>query len=54
MGILTGVKSIAQELGFLPLKPQEGESLESAADRVVRDMLVRLSRRVGRYSLSRQ
>ena len=41
-GILTGVKGIAQELGFLQLTPQEGESLDAAADRVVRDILVQV------------
>ncbi|MFH1763190.1 MAG: peptidylprolyl isomerase [Gemmatimonadota bacterium] len=42
MGILTGVRAIAQELGFFQLTPQEGESLEAAADRVVRDRLVQI------------
>jgi hypothetical protein len=41
-GILAGVKGIAQELGFLQLTPQEGEGLDAAADRVVRDILVQV------------
>jgi hypothetical protein len=41
-GLLSGVKSIAQELGFFELTLEEGESLESAADRVVRDILVQV------------
>jgi hypothetical protein len=41
-GILTGVKSIAQQLGFFQLTPQEGESLEATADRAVRDILVQV------------
>lgn len=42
MGILIGVKGIAQQLGFLQLEPQEGESFEAAADRKVRDILVQI------------
>jgi hypothetical protein len=42
MGILTGVKSIAQQLGFFQLTPQEGESVEAAADRAVREILVQV------------
>jgi len=41
-GILTGVKSIAQQLGFFQLTPQEGESVETAADRAVREILVQV------------
>jgi len=42
MGIRDGVKGIAQQLGFLNLTPQEGESPEAAADRVVRGLLVQI------------
>ncbi len=42
MGILTGVKGIAQQLGFFQLAPEEGEDLEAAADRVVREILVQI------------
>jgi hypothetical protein len=38
-GILSGVKGIARQLGFFDLTPLEGESLDAAADRVVRDIL---------------
>jgi hypothetical protein len=38
-GILAGVKSIAQQLGFFELSPLEGESDEAAADRAVREIL---------------
>jgi len=41
-GIIAGVKSIALQLGFFQMTPQEGESLESAADRVVRGLLVEI------------
>jgi len=41
-GILTGVKGIAQQLGFFQLVPQEGESLEVVADRAVREILVQV------------
>jgi hypothetical protein len=41
-GILTGVKAVAGQLGFLQLVPEEGESLEAAADRVVREILVQV------------
>ena len=39
MGILGGVKSIAGQLGFFEIVPQEGESLDAAADRAVREIL---------------
>ena len=42
MGILTGVRNIAQQLGFFQLTLQEGEGIEDAADRVVREMLVEI------------
>jgi hypothetical protein len=41
-GLLTGVQGIARQLGFFQLVPEEGESLEAAADRVVRDILVQI------------
>ena len=41
-GILTGVKGIAQQLGFFQMTPQEGESLEATADRTVRNILVQV------------
>ena len=41
-GILTGVKGIAQQLGFFQLEPLEGESLEGATDRAVREILVQV------------
>jgi len=41
-GIVAGVKSIALQLGFFQLTPQEGESIETAADRVVRELLVEI------------
>lgn len=39
-GLLGGVKGIAQELGFLDISREEGESMDEAADRVVRGILV--------------
>ena len=42
MGILTGVKGIAQQLGFLQPSSQEGESSEAASDRRVREILVQI------------
>lgn len=39
-GILTGVKNIAMQLGFFELTPLEGESVEAAADRAVRQIMV--------------
>lgn len=41
-GILVGVKGIAQELGFLGISPMEGESIDEAADRVVREIMVQV------------
>lgn len=41
-GLLSGVKGIAQELGFFALTREEGESIEAAADRVVREILVQV------------
>lgn len=39
-GLLAGVKGIAQELGFFQISREDGESMEEAADRVVRGILV--------------
>lgn len=41
-GILAGVKGIARELGFFQIEPQEGENPKTAADRVVREILVQI------------
>jgi hypothetical protein len=41
-GILTGVKAVAGQLGFLQLVPEEGESPEAAADRLVREILTQV------------
>jgi hypothetical protein len=38
--IINGVKSIAQQLGFTQITPMEGETVEAAADRMVREILV--------------
>ena len=38
-GLLSGAKGIARQLGFFDLTPLEGESLDAAADRVVREIL---------------
>jgi hypothetical protein len=38
-GLLDGVRNIARQLGFFDLTPLEGESVDEAADRVVRDIL---------------
>lgn len=41
-GVLTGVKEIARQLGFLDLQPMEGERMDATADRAVRDILVQI------------
>ena len=41
-GIITSVRGIAEELGFFELTPQEGETLEAAADRLVREIMVEI------------
>lgn len=41
-GILEGVKSIADQLGFFQIVPEEGETAAAAADRVVRALLVQI------------
>jgi len=40
--LLTGVKSVARELGFFAITREDGESREEAADRVVRGILVEI------------
>jgi len=40
--IITGVQGIAHQLGFTQITPEEGETIEAAADRVVRDILVQV------------
>ena len=42
MGILGGVKAIALQLGFFEITPLEGESLDDAADRAVREILLEI------------
>ncbi len=41
-GILVGVRGIAQELGFFEISTMEGESLDEAADRVVREIMAQV------------
>jgi len=43
--ILGAVKEISQELGFFGITPEEGESEEAAADRVVREILEEIVQR---------
>lgn len=41
-GLLSGVKGIARTLGFFELTQNEGETMEAAADRVVRNILAQV------------
>jgi hypothetical protein len=40
--IIAGVRGIAQQLGFTQITPDEGETVEEAANRMVRDILVQV------------